>query len=359
MNTFGNSFKITIFGQSHSEAIGVVMEGLPAGFEIDTDALEAFTARRAPGGSATSTARKEADKPEFISGLVDGKTCGAPLCAIIKNGDFRSKDYSKLKTVPRPAHADYAAFVKYGGFNDIRGGGQFSGRLTAPLCIAGGIALQLLSDMGIHIGAHVCEIAGISDAMFHPTEVTEKDFRLWDEFPTLSPEAGQKMTDAILEAKRNGDSVGGIIECAVTGIDAGYGSPMFDGVENVISRAVFAIPAVKGIEFGAGFEVSRKKGTENNDAFVVKDGKIVTLTNNSGGILGGITNGMPIIFRAAFKPTPSVAAEQNSINLDTKENCKLIIEGRHDPCVVPRAVPAVEAAAAVAVLDMVLQNKNI
>ena len=358
MNTFGTAFKMTIFGQSHSDAIGVVMEGLPAGLKIDTEALDKFTSRRAPGNSPTATARKEADKAEFISGLVDGVTCGAPVCAVIKNGDFRSKDYSKLKSVPRPSHADYAAFVKYGGYNDIRGGGQFSGRLTAPMCIAGGIALQVLDTMGIKIGAHISEICGIKDTPFDSLNICENDFKLCDDFPVISKDAGEKMTNAILEAKKQGDSVGGIIECAVIGMKAGYGSPMFDGVENVISRAVFAIPAVKGIEFGLGFESSRINGSRNNDAFCMKDGKVATLTNNCGGILGGITNGMPVIFRAAFKPTPSIAKEQDSINLENGEDTRLVIEGRHDPCIVPRAVPVVEAAAAIAVLDMILQNNN-
>ncbi len=356
MNTYGKKLQIGIFGQSHSPAIGVTIDGLPAGFEINFDVLEAFCARRAPGQNATSTARREADKPEIISGLVDGKTCGAPLCAVIRNGDFRSKDYSKLKDIPRPAHADYAAYVKFGGNNDIRGGGQFSGRLTAPLCIAGSIALQILASMGIFIGAHICEIAGIADEKYDPVNVGKKDFARIGEFPTLNIGAAEKMTAAILEAKSCGDSVGGIIECAVVGVKAGYGSPMFDGIENAISQAIFAIPAVKGIEFGAGFEVSQLRGTQNNDCFEVSENGICTKTNNSGGILGGITNGMPIIFRAAFKPTPSVGVEQDSVQLSAMENCKLTIEGRHDPCVVPRAVPAVEAAAAVAILDIILQN---
>ncbi|MBQ9940846.1 MAG: chorismate synthase [Clostridia bacterium] len=359
MNTFGTALKVSIFGQSHSDAIGVTIEGIPPGFEIDTQKILDFCQRRAPGNSSVSTKRKEADIPRFISGIVDGKTCGAPICAIIENGDFRSRDYDKLKTVPRPSHADYPAFVKFEGYNDIRGGGQFSGRLTAPLCIAGGIALQVLSSMGIKIGAHIYEIDGIKDASYHPVDVTEKDFKLQDGFPTLTKESGEKMEKAILSARNNGDSVGGIIECAVVGMDAGYGSPMFEGVENVISQAVFAIPAVKGIEFGAGFDTARKKGSENNDSYVIKDEKVTTLTNNCGGISGGITNGMPIIFRAAFKPTPSVAKTQNSVNLETLENCEVLIEGRHDPCVVPRAVPVVEAAAAIAVCDIIFKNKYI
>ncbi len=357
MNTFGNKLKINIFGQSHSEAIGVTIDGLPSGFEIDMQALECFMARRAPGNDKISTTRKEADKPEFISGLVDSKTCGAPVCAIIRNGDFRSKDYEKIKQVPRPAHADYAAYVKFGGQNDIRGGGQFSGRLTAPLCIAGGIAMQILNSMGIKIAAHVCEIAGIKDERFDAVNVNEADFERIGDFPVLNSEAGEKMVQEILSAKKDGDSVGGIVECAIIGMKAGYGSPMFEGVENIISQAVFAIPAVKGIEFGAGFESSRMRGSQNNDPFET-DGKTVrTKTNNCGGILGGITNSMPIIFRAAFKPTPSISKEQQSVNLKDMKNCSLIIEGRHDPCVVVRAVPAVEAAAAIAVLDMILDNK--
>ena len=355
MNTYGRNLKLSIFGQSHSEAIGMTIDGLPAGFRIDMEALARFCARRAPGQNSLSTTRKEADTPEFISGLWDGVTCGAPLCAVIRNGDVRSKDYDKLKRIPRPAHADYAAYVKFGGCNDIRGGGQFSGRLTAPLCVAGGVALQILASRGIYIGAHVCEIAGIKDDYFDPVSVTKDDFLKPDStFPSLNSEKGQRMAEAILEAKHSGDSVGGIIECAVVGMEAGYGSPMFDGVENVISQIVFGIPAVKGIEFGLGFEASRVKGSVNNDAFAMKDGKISTKTNNSGGILGGITNGMPIIFRAAFKPTPSIAHEQDSVDLYDKTDTKLIVEGRHDPCVVVRAVPAVEAAAAIAVLDMIL-----
>ncbi|MBE6688621.1 MAG: chorismate synthase [Ruminococcaceae bacterium] len=357
MNTYGTKLKISIFGQSHSDAIGVSIDGLPAGFSIDTNALAAFTARRAPGQDKLSTTRKEADIPEIISGIADGKTCGAPLCAIIKNGDCRSRDYDKLKKVPRPGHADYAAYIKFGGCNDIRGGGQFSGRLTAPLCIAGGIALQILDSMGIKIAAHIYEIAGIKDTPFDPVNVCGNDFSRIGSFPVLNGDAGEKMAQAVLEAKKDGDSVGGIIECAVIGLEAGYGSPMFEGVENVISQAVFAIPAVKGIEFGAGFEVARMRGSQNNDSFITDGVTVHTKTNNSGGILGGITTGMPIIFRAAFKPTPSIALQQKSVNMEELNNCNLIVEGRHDPCVVPRAVVAVEAATAVAVLDMILQGK--
>lgn len=357
MNTFGKKLQINIFGQSHSDAIGVVIEGLPAGFEIDMQSLNNFLKRRVPGGNALSTSRKEADTPEFISGLVNNKTCGAALCAIIKNTDTKSKDYDNLKAVMRPSHADYAAYVKFGGFNDIRGGGQFSGRLTAPLCVAGGIALQILSTYGIKIGAHVSQINGIKDISYNPVDVRPSDFEFPTEFPALDSCAAQEMSNAIIEAKKQGDSLGGIIECAVIGMQPGFGSPMFDGVENVISQSIFAIPAVKGIEFGAGFEVARMRGSQNNDCFEINNNNICTKTNNCGGILGGITNGMPIIFRAAFKPTPSIALTQDSVDVTRMENCKLSIQGRHDPCIVPRAVPVVEAATAIAVLDIILQGK--
>ncbi len=326
----GDNIKISIWGQSHSEAIGVTIDGLPAGIKIDIEKLNEFLKRRAPGQNRFSTPRKEADLPEFLSGLVDNITCGAPLCAIIRNTNTKSSDYKNIIDIPRPAHADYTAHVKYNGFNDVSGGGHFSGRLTAPLCIAGGICLQILESMGIEINAYIKSIGG--------EENMEKAYELID------------------KARENLDSVGGIIECVAKNVPVGLGDPMFDGMENRISRIVFGIPAIKGIEFGNGFECASLKGSENNDDFYIADGKIQTKTNNHGGILGGITSGMPIVFRVAVKPTPSISREQDSVSLKTKENTKLTIHGRHDPCIVPRAVPCVEAACAIAILDAYYEN---
>ncbi len=350
--SFGEKVKITIFGQSHSEAIGVVVDGLPAGKKLDMDKIYAFMARRAPGKNKFSTQRKEADLPKIISGVVDGTTCGAPLCAIIENTNTHSNDYDNLKIVPRPAHSDFAAFFKHNGFNDIRGGGNFSGRMTAPLCFAGAVIMQYLEDKGIKIGAHIERIAGISDRRYDSLNVNFGDVAI-KEFPVIDDVQGEKMREKIEEARLDCDSVGGVIECAVTGLCVGLGEPMFDGIENTISRAVFAIPAVKGIEFGSGFEGSDLKGSENNDFFSISDGKFTTITNNHGGILGGISSSMPVIFRVAMKPTPSIGKTQKSVNLLTREEEDLEIHGRHDPCVVPRAVPCVEAAAAIAIINLI------
>lgn len=351
--SFGEKFKITIFGQSHSEAIGVVIDGVPAGITLDSEKIAEFMARRAPGKNAYSTKRKEADCPEIVSGIVDGITCGAPICAIIRNSDQHSKDYSKLKILPRPSHADFAAYMKHSGFNDIRGGGNFSGRMTAPMCFAGAVAMQILEEKGIEIGAHIEKIAGVSDTRFNPVDpdLTSLDGK---EFPLLNDSVKDEMLAKIEVARLDGDSVGGVIECAVTGLPVGIGEPMFGGVENVLSQAVFAIPAIKGIEFGNGFDCAELRGSENNDEFVIADGRITTKANNHGGILGGLTSGMPLIFRVAVKPTPSISKPQMTVNLEKNEPEELIIEGRHDPCIVPRAVPCVEAATAIAILNMVI-----
>jgi len=359
-SAMGNNFKITVFGQSHSKAIGVVIDGVPAGIKLDLDKIEAFMARRAPSGGGISTARKEADRPEILSGIVDGVTCGAPICAMIANGDTRSKDYSKLRDLPRPMHADFAAAVKYNGANDIRGGGQFSGRLTAPLCFAGAVAMQLLERYGITVGAHIAAIAGIKDQDFDAVSVSKEQLEAVKQkkLAVIDDAAGEKMTERILEVKAQGDSVGGIIECAVVGLPAGIGEPIYNGIENRVAAAVFGIPAVKGIEFGAGFAAAEMLGSEHNDAFVMDGEKVVTQTNRHGGILGGISSGMPILFKAAFKPTPSIAKQQQTVSLSDKQNAELIIEGRHDPCIVPRAVPCVEAAAAVAIIDLLMEEKG-
>lgn len=350
---FGNKIKLTIFGQSHSDAIGVVIDGLPAGFRIDTDKTAAFMARRAPGQNALSTPRKEADSVRILSGVVDNVTCGAPLCAIIENTNTRSGDYDKLRLVPRPSHSDFAAMMKHNGFNDIRGGGNFSGRLTAPLCFAGAVCMQILEEKGIRIGAHISSIGKVDDERFDPVNICFESIHS-NTFPVINDKQGELMRKAIYDAKDRGDSVGGTIECAVTGMPIGIGDPIFDGIENRLSAAIFGIPAVKGIEFGSGFEGSRLCGSENNDDFTVENGEIKTLTNNHGGILGGISSGMPIVFRCAIKPTPSIGMQQQSVNVETLENQELVIGGRHDPCIVPRAVPCVEAAAAIVIADYLL-----
>lgn len=349
----GEKIKISVFGQSHSEGIGIVIDGLPAGYQIDTDEIMAFMARRAPGNNAMSTSRKEADYPKIISGLADSVTCGAPLCAVIRNTNTRSGDYSNLKDCPRPSHADYAASIRYNGFNDVSGGGHFSGRLTAPLCFAGAVCMQILRKKNINIKAHIYSIADVFDTPFDLVNITDEDIAS-KEFPVIDDAQGEKMIEKILFAKSQADSVGGIIECAVTGVPAGHGDPMFDGVENIIAKNIFGVPAIKGIEFGIGFSCAKLFGSQNNDPYTVsKNGRITTLTNNAGGITGGITTGMPIVFRAAVKPTPSIGKEQDSVSLSKKTNEKLIIHGRHDPCIVQRAVPVIEAVTAFSILDII------
>ena len=352
---FGTALKVQIFGQSHAPAIGVCIDGFPVGFSPDFDALDAFLARRAPGQGAYATARKEADKPEFLSGLVNGHTCGAPITAVIRNTDTRSKDYGSIAEMPRPSHADYPAWVKYGDQADYRGGGHFSGRLTAPLCIAGGLCLQWLAQKGISVGAHILQIGAVRDAAFDPVAPALPVGGL-----TLDPAAWEKMQAEIAGAKAELDSVGGVIECAVTGLPAGIGEPMFGGLENRLAQILFGIPAVKGVEFGEGFGCTTLRGSQNNDPYYYgESGTVRTRTNHAGGIAGGISTGMPIVFRAAFKPTPSIAQPQETIRfMGGKEPAILEIKGRHDPCIVPRAVPVVEAAAAIAVLDAILEGKQ-
>ena len=355
---YDGNLRVSIFGQSHSGGIGCVIDGLPAGEAIDPDALQAFLARRAPGGNAWSTPRKEADAPEILSGLADGRTCGAPLCAVIRNTNTRSQDYALLRDIPRPGHADYTAHIRYSGYQDVAGGGHFSGRLTAPLCIAGGICKQLLEKKGIFIGAHLASIGSARDAAYDPVKLNAEALAAAaaKPFPTLDDAAGEEMQAQIRAAKQDGDSIGGIIECAAVGVPAGLGDPMFDGMENRIARIVFAIPAVKGLEFGAGFDVACMRGSKNNDTYYMEGDLVRTRTNNAGGILGGITSGMPLIFRAAIKPTPSIAREQQSVSLSRGEDAVLAVRGRHDPCIAPRAVPVMEAALAIAITDALLQK---
>ncbi len=355
-STYGESIKLSIFGQSHGPAVGMTLDGIPAGLPVNLDELQDFLNRRAPGKNAYSTPRAEADCPEFLSGIVDGYTCGAPITAVIRNNNTRSGDYSALKDSPRPGHADYPAQVKYKGYQDVAGGGHFSGRLTAPLCIAGGLCKQWLEKENIKIGAHLSVVAGIADDPISLDWLNPEFERIGKDFPVLNPEAGKQMQAEIHKAREDGDSVGGIIECVVAGIPAGIGNPMFGGMESRIAQIIYSIPAVKGLDFGSGFSGSYLRGSQNNDAYTIQDGTVRTLTNNAGGILGGITTGMPLVFSVAIKPTPSISREQQSISLAKMEDAVLTVQGRHDPCIAPRAVPVVEAAAALAVYDAILSN---
>ncbi len=353
--SYGNNIKISIYGGSHDTQIGMKLTGFPKGFRADLDALQAFLARRAPGANELSTPRKETDSPVFLSGLTDGVTDGEELHAVIYNSNTRSSDYSFIYDTPRPGHADFAALQKYGGDVDLRGGGHFSGRLTAPLCIAGGLARQYLATRGITVGAHVAAIADVKDARFGTDIGTEELAHLeMMPFPLLNSEKEAAMRDRILTARAEGDSVGGVVECAVVGLPAGLGEHMFAGVESRVAALAFSVPAVKGVEFGAGFAAAEMRGSENNDAFRTDGKRVFTATNHCGGILGGMTNGMPLIFRVAFKPTPSISREQDTVSLSEMKNTKLSVKGRHDPCVVLRAVPVIEAVAALAVLDLYL-----
>lgn len=356
---FGKLLRISVFGQSHGKAVGVVMDGLPAGETVDMEELNAFLDRRKPGKNPLSTARRETDLPVFLSGLENGVTCGAPLCAVIENADQHSSDYSLFRENPRPSHADYTAFVKWGGQADMRGGGHFSGRLTAPLCVAGGIAKQILARRGVYVGAHLASVGTVEDTPFplYPTrelfaEIAAKPF------PVLDGSAGERMRAEILAARQEGDSVGGVVECAAVGLPAGLGDPMFDGMENRLAAALFGVPAVKGVEFGGGFASARLRGSENNDPFTVSSGNVTAKTNRAGGILGGITTGMPLVLRAAVKPTPSILKPQRTVHLPDMEETELRITGRHDPCIAHRAVPVIEAVAAAVLLDVLLEGNH-
>lgn len=360
-SVFGEALRVSVYGESHGAAIGALVDGFPAGEPIDEASLLYFMARRQGGKNALSTARKEPDIPKILSGVTDGRTNGFPLCIEIENTNTRSSDYKNLVDVPRPSHADYTAYVKWNGQADLRGGGHFSGRLTAPLCAAGGIARQILERRGIAVGAHLASVGGIEDKLFPMFP----DPQLFDEiahkaFPVLDDERGASMQREILAAREASDSVGGSVECMITGLPAGLGSPMFDGIENRLARALFGIPAVKGLEFGAGFALARMRGSEANDPFVMNEnGVITTETNHSGGIQGGITNGMPVRFRVGFKPTPSIAQTQRSVSLSRRDNTEISIHGRHDPCIVQRAVPVVEAVAALVSLDILLTESGL
>ena len=353
-STYGEKIKISVFGESHGGGIGVVIDGLPAGEAIDFDAVLAQMARRAPGRDKTATPRKESDTPRVLSGMLGNVLTGAPLCAVIENTNTRSQDYGNLLAKPRPGHSDYTAYIKYHGANDIRGGGHFSGRITAPLVFAGAVCRQLLERRGIQIAAHIQSVGSIHDKPFDPVAVPSALIkRLSASSFALIDESAEGPVRAEIEAARLAqDSVGGTIECAVTGLPAGVGEPMFDGLEGAIAKAVFGVPAVKGIEFGAGFALAAMRGSRANDAFCYQNGHVVTETNHCGGILGGIANGMPLIFRCAVKPTPSISQPQKTVDLQTGENTVLTIHGRHDPCIVPRAVPVIEAVTALAIINV-------
>lgn len=353
-STYGDKIKISVFGESHGNGIGVVIDGLPAGVKIDMDKVLVQMSRRAPGKDRTATPRREKDLPKVLSGMLDNTLTGAPLCAVIENTNTKSGDYSNLLSCPRPGHSDYTAFVKYNASNDIRGGGHFSGRLTAPIVFAGAVCRQILENKGIRIAAHIGSIGNVSDKKFNPVSIDNELIERLNNSPfsLIDESVESAMREQVEDSRMSLDSIGGTIECAVTGIEPGIGEPMFDGVEGVIAKAVFGVPAVKGIEFGKGFELSKMRGSQSNDPFRYENGRVVTETNNCGGILGGITNGMPVIFRAAVKPTPSISQKQKTVDLQKKENAELEIHGRHDPCIVPRAVPVIEAVTAIAVINL-------
>lgn len=351
---WGSKIKLSIFGESHGNAIGITIDGLPAGFYIDMDKIMMEMARRAPGKSSLSTPRKESDIPEILSGYFEGKTTGTPLCAIIRNSNTKSKDYSKLKDVMRPGHADYTGAVRYKGFNDYRGGGHFSGRITAPLVFAGAICKQILEVKGIIVSAHINSIGKIKDCSFLESDISDELLNSFKEkeLPLINTKLEDEMRQEILSARSSGDSIGGTIECAILGVSPGIGDPFFDSVESTLAHLMFSVPAVKGIEFGKGFDISKMRGSEANDEYYLENGNIKTKTNNNGGILGGITNGMPIIFNVAIKPTASIFKEQNTVNIVTMEETTLCIEGRHDPCIVQRALPVIEAVAAIGITEL-------
>lgn len=360
-NTIGEKYKITVFGQSHSPAMGVVIDGLPAGIDIPFEYIKKQLFRRRPSKKIYSTAREETDLVNFISGIVDNKTCGAPICGIIKNLNHKPCDYDELRKHPRPGHADYPAYIKYAGNNDISGGGQFSGRLTAPLTIAGALAESILNKKGIYIVARIKQIHDICDDSVDIDKVKYDDLvnLRESEFPVVNDNLAIKMQELIKKFKNNGDSVGGIVECFVFGLPAGLGNPLYNSVESEISKMIFSIPGVRGIEFGRGFDAINLTGSEHNDEYYYDETSIKTKTNNHGGVLGGMTTGMPIVFRVAFKPTSSIAKQQLTVDLENKENYKLEINGRHDACFVPRALVALEMATAITILDLYMQGENI
>ncbi|QOX62572.1 chorismate synthase [Anoxybacterium hadale] len=363
-STWGNHIKISIFGESHGNGIGVVMDGFPAGHCCDMEFIRSELARRAPGQSSLTTGRREGDQPEILSGMLTDPasgeltTTGAPICIVIRNTDTRSGDYENLRTVPRPSHSDFTGQLRYQGYNDIRGGGHFSGRLTAPMVFAGALCKDYLrKKYEIEIGSHIYQIGEVKDSTFDLTSISDTQLKELQKaaFPVLDPESEGKMKEIVDHARRELDSVGGVIECAATGVAAGIGSPMFSNVESRIASILYGVPAVKGVEFGLGFEMAEKRGSEVNDCYVKNGNNIETRTNYNGGIAGGITTGMPIVVRAAIKPTPSISRGQTTLNLKTGQEELLEIHGRHDPCIAMRAPVVIESAVALAMLDLCLE----
>lgn len=361
-SSFGENIKVSIFGGSHELSIGVDITGVPAGISISMEELRKFMARRAPGNSKFATPRKEADLPEFESGLDIkndvGTTNGNIIRAVIKNTNIKTKDYEGFMNTPRPSHADFTAHGKYGSSVNMSGGGPFSARMTAPLCIAGGIALQALESKGIFVGAHLKSVGNVEDEGFNSVKLTRQELKLAGnkQFPVIDDLAGEKMQHEISDAMKFQDSVGGIVEIAAIGLPVGLGGPMYDGVESKLASILFGIPAVKGVEFGNGFEAARRRGSKNNDPFCIDQDKVRTETNNHGGILGGITSGMPLICRIALKPTPSIGIEQQTVNLAEMKPALLCVKGRHDPCVAVRGVTVAEAAMAIGILDLMIEE---
>lgn len=356
---FGNNIRVSIFGESHGVAIGVNIDGLPSGIHLDMDHIRNELARRAPGKGRITTSREEKDGFKILSGYFNDRTTGTPLCAIIRNEDVRSADYDRIKDVMRPSHADYTGHVKYSGYNDHRGGGHFSGRLTAPMVFAGTIAKEILKKDGILIGSHIKSIGQIEDFSFDYVNIGEETITILNhsDFPVLDGSKGQLMKDLIMEVKEDKDSIGGIIETAVINLKAGIGSPFFESLDGHLAKLLFSIPGVKGVEFGSGFDLSRMRGSQGNDPMYIKDGKVLCDTNHNGGILGGISNGMPIIFRTAIKPTPSIGRTQRTVDINKGMDSNITIQGRHDPCIVQRAIPAVEAVTAIGILDLLMEAK--
>lgn len=356
--TWGKNFKLSIFGESHGEGIGILIDGIKPGIEIDMDRINLEMDRRKPGKNKLSTPRKENDEVKILSGFFNGRTTGTPLCAFIQNGNQHSGDYSELKKMMRPGHADYTGNIKYNGFNDYRGGGHFSGRLTAPLVFAGAVAKQIIEKYGIIVASHILKIDNIEDNSFDYTYINSEtaDKLSKSDFPVLDDSKGKIMQEYILKCREEKDSAGGVIEAVILNPMACLGSPFFDSFESVLSHLLFSIPAVKGVEFGEGFSFAQMKGSQANDEFFYDNGNVKTRTNNNGGILGGITDGMPIVFKTVVKPTPSIGKKQNTIDIEEKQNCILEIKGRHDPCIVQRAVPVIEAAAAIATLELIMQD---
>ncbi len=354
---WGEKLQLSLFGESHGEAVGIVIDGLPAGIELDMEAIAFDLARRSPGRDPTATQRREPDAVRILSGMYRGLTTGAPLCGMIENVNVRSTDYDALLGTMRPGHADYTGWVKFRGFNDPRGGGHFSGRLTAPLVFAGAIARQVLALNGITVGAHIQSIHTVRDALMDDATVTPEILNLLRSrpFPLLDPEMELPMRAAVEEARAEGDSVGGVVACAAVGVPAGWGEPFFGSVESVLSGLLFSIPAVKGISFGGGFGLTTMLGSQANDPFVIEEDRIHTPTNHHGGILGGITSGMPITVRVGLKPTPSIARTQQTVDVRTRQPVELNVGGRHDPCIVPRAVPVVESAVLLGLLSLALE----